>query len=534
MRAQTKQAGPGLDRGASLPVPLEAAGPASPRLTIEEVRAHLGPDRAEVTSTLALGGGRYDGRASAPTRERPIWQLAAAASVAAIQQCLQQTVADLPAPQAHLLDATLFTTGIGQEVVAATVRLTHHSSQVELHGSALVRTDRPRAAVAAALDAVARYLGRLRTQQPNQSPCLASAGRESTDAVTPDLDPLSVVPELSDDADAGLVDDMPDTPGRRSHDAAGQSVGELAPKGFPSLGLTISPTVIHAVAVDARGGVLAEARRPIGGGVLPQDAIASAVHAAREVVASLNGAGKLTAIGVASPIHLLGADDSSPTGIDGWRHETIAAPLASELALPVAVISPAHAAAYAEFTFGAARGIPDLLYVRVGAGIDAALMLSGRPALTQLASGQAGHIVIESGGVRCACGESGCWQALAGTDALVARAARGSNSEEASLTPAAIVRMANAGDPVCRRALDDTGNYLGLGLANLIALLGPQVVIVESLPAVVGAALLRAAEASLKSAPRAALLSHCVLLSPELGESSVAMGAAAWAARGGA
>ena len=79
------------------------------------------------------------------------------------------------------------------------------------------------------------------------------------------------------------------------------------------------------------------------------------------------------------------------------------------------------------------------------------------------------------------------------------------------------------------------GHYVmvqhGFGLANLIALFGPKAVIVESQPAAVGAALLRAAEKALKTSPRAGLLAHCVLLSPELGESAPVLGAAAWAAR---
>ncbi len=63
MGAQAKQAGPGLKREASFPVPLEAAGPASPRLAIEEVRTRLGTRETEVIATLVTGGERFVGAA---------------------------------------------------------------------------------------------------------------------------------------------------------------------------------------------------------------------------------------------------------------------------------------------------------------------------------------------------------------------------------------------------------------------------------------------------------------------------------------
>ncbi|HUU55028.1 MAG TPA: ROK family protein, partial [Armatimonadota bacterium] len=227
-----------------------------------------------------------------------------------------------------------------------------------------------------------------------------------------------------------------------------------------------------------------------------------------------------------------------------WDDVPVAAPFTQDFGLPVAAISAGHAAAFAEFSFGAAQGIADILYVRVGMDIDASLLVRGRPFLVpQVSPGQAGHMVIESGGPRCACGDTGCWQALAGREALIARVVKGIRSGSPSavgasvdgqfgaITPALIVRMAAAGDAVARRALDETGRCLALGLANLIALFGPQAVIVDSQPPAVGAALLRAAEKALKSSPRAGLLAHCVLLSPELGESAPVLGAAAWAAR---
>jgi len=293
--------------------------------------------------------------------------------------------------------------------------------------------------------------------------------------------------------------------------------------------------------------MVADARHPTRAGMSSQAILTTASQAVREVLAKLDGAcGPPTSIGLALPGRVTERDETWiwSGNFPNWDDVPVVPPFAESLGLPVAAIGTGHAAAFAEFSFGAAQGIADILYVRVGIDIDAALLVRGRPfVVPQVLPGQAGHMVIESGGPRCTCGDTGCWQALAGREALVARVVKGIRGGSPSavgasvdgqfgaITPALIVRMASAGDAVARRALEETGRCLALGLANLIALFGPQAVIVESQPPAVGAALLRAAEKALKSSPRAGLLSHCVLLSPELGESAAVLGAAAWAAR---
>ena len=184
------------------------------------------------------------------------------------------------------------------------------------------------------------------------------------------------------------------------------------------------------------------------------------------------------------------------------------------------------------------------MFVRIGADIEVAVIMNGQP-LQLLRSGaaQAGHVVIEADGPRCVCGENGCWQVLANRDALIARVLkalrRGTPStigaavddRYGAITPALIARLASGGDSVARAALQETGRYLAIGLANLITLFDPEAVVVDSAPRLVGVALLHAAEATLKSSPRAQALARCVLLSPELGDAAPVLGAAAWAAQ---
>ena len=541
MRAQAEQAGPGLDRGVAFPVSVEAAGPAGPRLIIEEVTLRLGAEEVEVGVTLALGPHRFAGTVGGRAGDHQTWELAAAASVAAMQQYLQQHASDPTTPQVQLLEVAAFTTGIGQEFIAARIGIGHCSKKTDLLGSAFVGNDRCRAAVAAALDATSRYIGRLRAPpvevgelQWNRDLAEASMSQCSPQQLSePEL-----VPPRVPETEPEVVPDVPQAP----------AVSRVAsPAGFPAIGVSISPTSIHASAVNSRGELVADARRPTRGGMSSELILTTASQAVREVLVKLNGAcDEPTSIGLSLPGRVAEREGTWIWSGDfpNWDDVPVAAPFIQDFGLPVAAISAGHAAAFAEFSFGAAQGIADILYVRVGMDIDAALLVRGQPFLVaQVSPGQAGHMVIESGGPRCACGDTGCWQALAGREALIARVVKGIrggapsavgasvDGQFGAITPALIVRMAGAGDAVARRALDETGRCLALGLANLIALFGPQAVIVDSQPPAVGAALLRAAEKALKSSPRAGLLAHCVLLSPELGESAPVLGAAAWAAR---
>jgi glucokinase len=307
----------------------------------------------------------------------------------------------------------------------------------------------------------------------------------------------------------------------------------------------ISPTSVRAAVVDASGDILAEARRPSRASAEAQVTLEIALEAARTAVETLNSSvQRIQAVGVAAPGRLRAAEGICVSCGDfpSWREVQLAAPFGDAFHLPVSLIGTTQAAALAETRFAAAHGLSNVVLVRVGIEIDLAVIVDGRPlSLGDAPPGHAGHMVIQPGGPRCECGESGCWQALAGREALVARVVRDISSGVSSaipaavdnrlgaITPALICRMASAGDAVARSALEETGRFLALGLGNLIALFDPEAIIVDAVPSLVGAALSHAAEAALKTSRRAQVFSRCVLLSPSLGDSAPVLGAAAWA-----
>ena len=174
----------------------------------------------------------------------------------------------------------------------------------------------------------------------------------------------------------------------------------------------------------------------------------------------------------------------------GWENVPLRRILQDRFDVPVMVDNEATMAAFGESYFGVARGSRNVLYVSAGVGIGGGLVLDGRiyPGSTGFA-GEVGHMILEVDGPLCRCGNHGCWETLAAQssvfrrvhEALAAGAhsslARFNNGKRESLTIPMIVHAARDGDPVAVQALTETGKYIGIGLANLINALNPEMVV---------------------------------------------------------
>ena len=147
-----------------------------------------------------------------------------------------------------------------------------------------------------------------------------------------------------------------------------------------------------------------------------------------------------------------------------------------ELGLDVRVENDANLGALAESVWGAGRGHSDVLYVKAGTGVGGGLLLGGR--LYRGAAGTAGelgHLTIDESGPVCRCGNRGCLEALAGSEAILAplRPRHG-----ADLTLPRVIELARTGDHGCRLVIGDAGRALGIAVAGACNLLAPELVVV--------------------------------------------------------
>ena len=243
-------------------------------------------------------------------------------------------------------------------------------------------------------------------------------------------------------------------------------------------------------------------------GVVPTPRDAAAIPAAvAEAVRPLLD-GSVTAVGVGSAglvDHATGNLVWSPHSRGG--RVRLGAELARVIGLPVVVDSDANLAVLAEARMGAGAGYRLVLLVALGTGIGGGLAVDGEVERGRAFLGEVGHMVMDPAGPLCACGRHGCWEALVSGTSLgraarrlaeadaagaVARAAAGGTPRGEHLSGAA-----REGDPQAGAVLAGAGEWLGRGLANLVAVLDPDVIVVGGGAAAAGEALLGPARATL-------------------------------------
>nr|WSX53105.1 ROK family protein [Streptomyces sp. NBC_00974] len=160
----------------------------------------------------------------------------------------------------------------------------------------------------------------------------------------------------------------------------------------------------------------------------------------------------------------------------GWRDLPLAAVLTDATGLPVRIGHDVRAGGMAESRLGAARGFDDALFVAIGTGISAALLVEGRPLRASGYAGELGHLTVSPGGERCACGMRGCLEAVASARAIAAAyTARSGHEVEGAEEVAALVAGA---DPVACRVWGRAVEALAEAFAACAAVLAPEVIVV--------------------------------------------------------
>lgn len=171
----------------------------------------------------------------------------------------------------------------------------------------------------------------------------------------------------------------------------------------------------------------------------------------------------------------------------GWRDVQIAEPIATHFDLPVYLENDVNTLTIAEQWFGYGHDVDHFAVVTVGRGVGAGLVVNGQIVRGAFGgAGEFGHIPLTADGPLCDCGKHGCLEALASDPAVLRRAAAGLAGGVESqlagrgraLTMEEIAAAAAAGDAFAQELLRDAGHWLGVGVATLINLLNPQLVIV--------------------------------------------------------
>ncbi|WP_188454878.1 ROK family protein [Virgibacillus oceani] len=165
----------------------------------------------------------------------------------------------------------------------------------------------------------------------------------------------------------------------------------------------------------------------------------------------------------------------------GWRNINLQKVLEEKYELPVIIENEANAGAYGEKKFGAGKDLDNIIYVSAGIGIGVGLILNGKLYKGSNGfSGELGHMTIEVNGPKCRCGNEGCWELYASEKALLTNAQQLGikipSSEENALE--FLNQLAESGDTETLALFNKIGDYLGVGINNIINIFNPQQVII--------------------------------------------------------
>lgn len=282
------------------------------------------------------------------------------------------------------------------------------------------------------------------------------------------------------------ADNGPATGGRRP------ILLEINPRRGIVAGVDIGVSHVHLTLTDFSAHVLREIELPFDVRLPPEICLSAVDHHLQDLLAQEGiQLDQLIAVGVGVPGPVLpeaGTVVSAPI-MPGWDYFPIRDWLQNQWKCPVSLNNDAELGAMGEWAYGAGRSQRNLIYIKVGSGIGAGLILGGRMyrGINGFA-GEIGHIQVKENGPRCACGKSGCLEVLAGGQAIARNAIQavknGRRTQLAAIKPVEslsardVASAARLGDLVAQQIVSEAGAHLGTAIAGLINLLNPGMIVV--------------------------------------------------------
>ncbi|GAA3206692.1 ROK family transcriptional regulator [Actinocorallia longicatena] len=269
---------------------------------------------------------------------------------------------------------------------------------------------------------------------------------------------------------------------------------ETRKAGRPSLVVRPESARVYVLALDVGADRLAVARIGLGGVILdrkdlprprgsfePEDVLSQLSALARGLVRKARADTICVGVGVAFSGIIRQEDGVVRYGPNiGWVDVPFGEELSRRLGLgvQVAVGNDANLGALAERERGAGVGLDDLIYLHGDVGIGGGIIMGGRLLGGEGGyGGEVGHMVVNPGGRPCGCGSRGCLEAEGGERALIAASGRSLTDMSGREAVEVIVDAADRGDSTARDALHQVGDWLGYGVANLVNIFNPSMVI---------------------------------------------------------
>jgi glucokinase-like ROK family protein len=173
-----------------------------------------------------------------------------------------------------------------------------------------------------------------------------------------------------------------------------------------------------------------------------------------------------------------------------WRNVPLRLMWNQRFRLPIYIENEANLAALGEYYFGVARGCENFIYLSSGIGLGGGVMIGGNLFRGGYGyAGEIGHIQRDPQGEKCGCGRIGCWETQVGPRAVLRRVKKelqlhsdqllldACQGDFNNLTFGMVVKFALEGNHICKQAIEDVASYLGEGIADLVNVFNPELVV---------------------------------------------------------
>ncbi|MCL5036934.1 MAG: ROK family protein [Chloroflexi bacterium] len=255
------------------------------------------------------------------------------------------------------------------------------------------------------------------------------------------------------------------------------------------IGADLGGTHAAAVVVDREGNIYYQYELPVDLSHCADEVFEKSIFPVIEKVIK-NSPGRVSSIGMGLPGRI-----DSRTGICHfspnlqWHNVPVGPKLEEKFNIPCHVMNDVTVATLGEQMFGLGKDVDNFILMAIGTGIGGGIVNEGRLVLGAIESaGEIGHMTIVPDGYLCNCGNRGCLEALCSGPNIARRYREALERGEGELAPGldgieevtagTIQRAAAAGDPLAIKIWEETGRYLGIGIANLITVLNPDRILI--------------------------------------------------------
>ena len=301
------------------------------------------------------------------------------------------------------------------------------------------------------------------------------------------------------------------------------------------VGIDIGGTKLATVVADKDGNILQKVQKPTESEKGPHHAVQLLLGMVAEVL----DLGRLrrediSGIGVScgGPLDTKTGIIYSPPNLPGWDALPLKEMIEAEFHIPTVIENDANAGALAEARFGGGRGYDYVLYMTMSTGIGGGIVANGEIYHgANDSAGEVGHQILLPDGPLCGCGQYGCLEALCSGPSIARRAqeaiAEQPHTKILTLADGQIDRVrsehvlqaARDGDALAIALVEETAYYMGWGIANLVNILNPQIVLLGTIAVAAGDLLLDPIRRTVTEMAMQRPLESVKIMPAELGDS---------------